>query len=141
MYLGKFFICSCIVSHCCSYCALQVFDKCLLGIFSLVWTSMSTKFWGLSCFLIRNMFGSLVVYLTHLAPHVHSPCFGHALHIATSCTHLCFACLALVYILFPHPQHVMFYFILCSILFLILYLLFELHFLIHLVPFMHHYPR
>ena len=27
MYLGKFFICSCIVSHCCSYCALQVFDK------------------------------------------------------------------------------------------------------------------
>ena len=27
MYLGKFFICSCIVLHCCSYCALQVFNK------------------------------------------------------------------------------------------------------------------
>ena len=42
--------------------------KCLLGIFSLVWTLMSTKIWSFSCFLIRNMFGSLVVYLRHFAP-------------------------------------------------------------------------
>ena len=78
--------------------------KCLLDIFSLVKTPMSTKVWGLSCFLIRNMFGSLVVYLTHLAPHMHFSCFGHALHITTSCTHLCYPCHALVYTLFPHPS-------------------------------------
>ena len=51
--------------------------KCLLGIFSLVWTLMSTKIQGFSCFLMRNMFGSLVVCLTHLAPHVHFPCIAH----------------------------------------------------------------
>ena len=78
--------------------------KCLLGIFSLVWTPMSTKLWGFSCFLIRNMFGSLVVYLTHLAPHLHFSCIGHALHIATSCTHLYHPCHALVYTLFLHPS-------------------------------------
>ena len=76
--------------------------KCLLGIFSLVWTPMSTKLWGFSCFLIRNMFGSLVVDFTHLAPHVHFPCIGHALHIATSCTHLCYLCHALVSTSFLH---------------------------------------
>ena len=53
--------------------------KCLLGILSLVWISMSTKLWGFSCFLIRNMFGLLIVYLTNIAPHVHFPCIGHAL--------------------------------------------------------------
>ena len=78
--------------------------KYLLGIFSLVWTSISTKFRGFSCFLIRNMFGSLVVYLAHFALHVHFPCFGHALHIATSCTHICYPCHALVYTLFLHPS-------------------------------------
>ena len=78
--------------------------KCLLGIFSLVWTLMSTKLWGFSCLLISNMFGSLVVYLTHLASHVHFPCIGHALHIATSCTHLCYPCHALVYTLLRHPN-------------------------------------
>ena len=52
--------------------------KCLLSIFSLVWTPMSTKLWGFSCFLIRNMFGSLVMYLTHLAPYVHFPCIAHS---------------------------------------------------------------
>ena len=52
--------------------------KCLLDIFSLVWTPMSTKLWGFSCFLIRNMFGSLVVYLTHLTPHVHFSCIAHS---------------------------------------------------------------
>ena len=92
--------------------------KCLLGIFSLVWTPMSTKLWGFTCFqtpmstkiwgftcfLIRNMFGSLVVYLTHLVPHVHFPCIGYALHIATSCTHLCHPCHALIYTLFLHPS-------------------------------------
>ena len=77
--------------------------KCLLGIFSLVWISMSIKLWGFSCFLIRNMFGSLVVYLTHLAPYVHFSCIGHALHIVTSCTHLCYPCHALVYTLLRHP--------------------------------------
>ena len=78
--------------------------KCHFGIFSFVWTLMSTKFWGFSYFLIRNMFGSLVVYLTHLASHVHFPCIGHTLHIATSCTHICCPCHALVYILFLHPS-------------------------------------
>ena len=78
--------------------------KCFLDFFSLVWTPMSTKLWGFSCFLIRNMFGSLVVYLTHLAPHVHFSCIGHALHLATSCTHLCYPCHALVFTLFLHPS-------------------------------------
>ena len=78
--------------------------KYLLCIFSLVWTPMSTKLWGFSCSLIRNMFGSLVLCLTHLAPHVHFPCIGHALHIATSCTHICYPCHALVYTLFLHPS-------------------------------------
>ena len=82
--------------------------KFILGIFSIVWTSMGAKLWSFSCFLIRNMFGLWVVYLTHLALHVHFSCIGHALHITTSCTHLCYPCLALVYILFPHPWHVMF---------------------------------
>ena len=90
-----------------------------------------------------NMFESLVVYLTHLAPHVHFSCIGRALHLATSCTHLCYPCHALVYILFLHPSiscffilacHV--YLILCSTLFC---LRFELHFLIHLAPFMNRY--
>ena len=78
--------------------------KCLLGIFSLVWTPMSTKIWGFSCFLIRNMFGSLVVYLTHLAPYGHFSCISPALHISTSCTHLCYLCHALVYTLLLHPS-------------------------------------
>ena len=104
--------------------------KCLLGIFSLVWTLMSTKIWGFSCFLIRNMFGSLVVYLTHLAPHVHFPCIGHALHIATFCTHLCYSCHALVPFFFILSCHI--YLMFCSILFC---LLFELHFSFILHPF------
>ena len=87
--------------------------KCLLGIFSLVWTLMSTKLWGFSYFLIRNMFGSLVEYLTHLAPHVHFPCFGHALHIANSYTHLCYPWSILCF--FILACHV--YLMLCSILF------------------------
>ena len=78
--------------------------KCFLGIFLLVWTPMSTKRWGFSCFLIRNMFGLWVMYLTHLAPHVHFSCIGHALHITTSCTHLCYLCHALFYTLFLHPS-------------------------------------
>ena len=78
--------------------------KCLLSIFSFVWTPISIKLWGFSYFLIRNMFGSLVVYLMHLAPHVHFPCFGRTLHIATSCTHFCYHCHALVYTLFLHPS-------------------------------------
>ena len=87
---------------------LSVHDRCLikylLGIFSLVWSLISTKFWGFSCFLTRIIFGLLVVYLTHLAPHVHFQCFGHALHIAISCTHLCYPCYALIYTLFLHPN-------------------------------------
>ena len=78
--------------------------KCLLDIFSLVWTPMSTKLWGFSCFLISKMFGSLLVCLTHLVPYVHFPCIGHALHIAISCTHLCYPCHVLVYTLFLHPS-------------------------------------
>ena len=108
--------------------------KCLLDIFSLVWTPMSTKLWGFSCFLIRNMFGSLVVYLTHLAPYVHFSCIGHALHIATSCIHLCYPCHAWpIPCFFILACHV--YLILCSTLFC---LRIELHFLIHLAPLMHH---
>ena len=78
--------------------------KCLLGIFSLIWTPMSTKLWGFSCFLIKNMFGSLVMYLTHFTLYVHCPCIDHALHIATSCKHICYPCYALVYTLFLHPS-------------------------------------
>ena len=78
--------------------------KCLLGIFSLVQTPMNTKLWVFSCLLIRNMFDSLVVYLTHLSPHVQFPCFGYALHIANSCTHFCYPCHALAYTLFLHPS-------------------------------------
>ena len=78
--------------------------KCLLNIFSLVWTPMSTKLWGFSYFLTRIMFDLLVVYLTHLALHVHFHCFGHALHIATSCTHLYYPCRALVCTLFLHAS-------------------------------------
>ena len=89
--------------------------KCLLGIFSLVWTPMSTKLWGFSCFLVRNMFGSLVVYLTHLAPHAHFPYIGHALHIVTSYTHLCYPCYALVYTFLLYPS-MSCYLMLCSIL-------------------------
>ena len=78
--------------------------KCLLGIFSLVWTPMSTKLWSFLCFLIRNMFGPLVVSFTHVDSHVHFPCFGHALYIATSYTHLCYPCHALLYTSLPHPS-------------------------------------
>ena len=78
--------------------------KCLLGIFSLVWTLMSTKLWGFSCFLIRNMFRLLVVYLTQLTPHVHFSCIGHTLHIATSCTHLCYPCHTLVILFFHRSE-------------------------------------
>ena len=129
-----------IVVHCVH---VRCLIKCLLGIFSLVWTLMSTKLWGFLFFYIRNMFDLLVVYLTHLASYVHFPCFGHTLHIATSCTHICYPCHALVYTLFLHRSipcffilecHV--YLILCSILF---YLRFELYFLIHLAFLMHHY--
>ena len=110
--------------------------KCLLGIFSLVWTPMSTKLWGFSYFLIRNMFGSLVVYLTHLAPHVHFLYFGHALHITTSYTHLLIPLLCIGLYLVSSSQHVMF--ILCFVVFCFV-LDFELHFLILLAPFMHYY--
>ena len=103
--------------------------KCLLGIFSLVWTPMSTKIWDFTCFLIRNMFSSLVVCLTHLAPHVHFPCIGYAFHIATFYTHICYPYHALVYTFFILACHV--YLMLCSTLFC---LKFELHFLIHLAP-------
>ena len=90
----------------------------MVFLFLLFWTLMSTKLWSFSCFLIRNMFGLLVVYFTHLVPHVNFSRFVYALHIATSCTHFCQPCHVLVYILFPHPQHVMFYFMLCCIVFL-----------------------
>ena len=110
--------------------------KCLLDIFSLVWTLVSTKLQGFSCFLTRNMFDSLVVYLTHLIPHVHFQCFSHALHIATSCTQPplahTFATLVMHWSIpgfFILAYHI--YLILCSILFC---LLFELHFSFILHP-------
>ena len=104
--------------------------KCLLGIFSLVWTPMSTELQGFSCFLIRNMFGSLIVYLTHLAPHVHFPCIQPPLvhTFATLVMHWSIPCF---FILACHV-----YLMLCSIL---LFLRFKLYFLIHLAPLMHHY--
>ena len=82
--------------------------NCLLDIFLLVWTLISTKLWGFLCFLIRNMFGLLVVYFTHLTPQVHFSCLAHAMHTTTSCTHICYPCHALFNILFPYPQHVMY---------------------------------
>ena len=108
--------------------------KCLLGIFSLVWTPMSTKLWGFSCFLIRNMYGSFVVYLTHLAPHVHFPCNGQ--HCTQPPLAHTFATLVIHWSIpyfFILACHV--YLMLCSILFC---LKIELHFLIHLAPLMHH---
>ena len=78
--------------------------KCLLDISLLVWTPMSTKLWGFSCLLIWNMFGSLVMYLTHIAPHVNFSCIGHTLHLATSCIHLCYPCHALIFTLFLHSS-------------------------------------
>ena len=71
--------------------------NCLLGSFSLIWTTMSTKLWGFSCFLTRNTFGLLVVYFTSLAPHVH------------------FSCLGLYFVSSSLACHV--YFMLCSIFF------------------------
>ena len=44
--------------------------KCFYDIFSLVWIPMSTKLWGFTCLLICNVFGSLVVFLTHYVPLV-----------------------------------------------------------------------
>ena len=108
--------------------------KCFLNIFSLVWTPMSTKLWGFSCFLIRNMFGSLVVCLTHLAPYVHFPCIGHGTQSPLAHT---FAILVMHWSMscfFILACHV--YLILCSIVF---FPRFELHFPIHLSPLMHHY--
>ena len=109
--------------------------KCLLGIFSLVWTLMSTKIWSFSCFLIRNMFGSLVVYLRHFAPH----CVFHALVMQCTLPPLAHTFATLVMhqstpCFFILACHV--YLILCSILFC---LRFELHFLIHLAPLIYHY--
>ena len=59
--------------------------KCLLGIFSLIQIPMSIKLWSFSCFLIKNMFSSLVVYLTHLALHSH---FLHTPLLPLSCISL-----------------------------------------------------
>ena len=111
--------------------------KCLLGIFSLIWTPMSTKLWGFSYLFIRNMFGSLVVYLTHFAPyyifpalvmHCTLPLPPLARTFATLVMHWSTPCF---FILACHV-----YLMLCSILFC---LRCELHFLIHLAPLMHHY--
>ena len=88
--------------------------NCLLGIFSLVWTLMSTNLQGFSCFLIRNMFGLLVVYLTHLAPHVHFSCIAHSHLMHTPLLPL--PCLGLYLVSSSLACHV--YFILCSIVFL-----------------------
>ena len=101
--------------------------NCLLGIFALVWTPMSTKLWGFSCFLIRNMFGSLVVYLTHLTPQVLFPQLPFAHTFATLVMHWSIPCF---FILACHV-----YLLLCSTLFC---LRIELHFFIHLAPLMHH---
>ena len=100
--------------------------KCLLGIFSLVWTLMSTKLWGFSCFLIKNMFGLLVLYLTHLIPHVHFPCFGYAPFAPTFATLVIHWPIPYFFILACHV-----YLMLCSVLF---YLLFEIHFSFILQP-------
>ena len=78
--------------------------KCLLGIFSLVWILMSTKLWGFSSFLIRNMFSSLVVYFNTLCPTCAFFMHWSCMHLATSCTHLCYPCHALVFTLFLHPS-------------------------------------
>ena len=56
--------------------------KCLYGIFSLFWTPISTKFWGLPYLYMFNMFWSLVVCFTHFFPWV----LVHALIIHCTCT-------------------------------------------------------
>ena len=48
-----------------------------MAFFLLVWTLISTKLWGFACFLFRNMFASLVVYFTYIAPNVHFSCLAH----------------------------------------------------------------
>ena len=109
--------------------------KCLLSIFSLVWTPMSTKIWDFSCFLIKNIFGSLVVYLTHFAPH----CIFHTLVMHRTLPPLAHTFATLV-MYWSIPCFVVLachvYLMLCSIF---LCFRFELHFLIHFAPFMHHY--
>ena len=92
----------------------------LLGIFSLIWTPMSTKLWGFSCFLIRNMFGSLVVYLTHLTPHVHFSCIAHSRLLHTSLLPL--SCIGLY--LTSSSLHIMF-----TLCFVAFYFVFGLSFI------------
>ena len=111
--------------------------KCLLGVFSPVWTPMSTKIWGFACYLFRNMFALLVMYFVNLTPLVHFSFLARALHITTSCTHLCTPCHALINVLFTHlidhfaslECHI--YFMLCSIL-LLMYFVFCLCLISHL---------
>ena len=65
-----------------------MYTRCLIkyfyGIFFTHLDSlMSTKLWGFARFLFRNMFTSLVVHFTYLAPNVHFSCLAHChlLHI------------------------------------------------------------
>ena len=78
--------------------------KFLLGIFSLVWTSMSIKLWGFSCFLIRNMFWFIGCIFNTPYPAFALFMLWSCIALATSCTHLCYPCHALVYTLLSHPS-------------------------------------
>ena len=51
-------------------CILGVWWNASMTYFPLVWIPMSTKLWDFTCLLIFNMFGSLVVFLTHFVPLV-----------------------------------------------------------------------
>ena len=110
--------------------------KCFLGIFSLIWTPISTKLWGFSCFLTRIMFGSLVVYLTHLALHVHISmlwsCIAHSHLLHTPLLPL--SCIGLH--LISSSQYVM-----ITLCFVAICFVFCLNFTLqHLAPLMHHSP-
>ena len=89
--------------------------KFLLGIFSLVWTPMSIKLWGFSCFLIRNMFWFIGCIFNTPYPVC-------ALFMLWSC------------IVHSHLLHTPLLPLSCIVL-----SWFELHFFIHLAPLMHHY--
>ena len=105
--------------------------NCLLDIFSFVWILISTKLWGFSCYLIRNMFDLLVVDFMHLTPYVHFSWLAHALHTASYCTHtplLPLPCLGQYLVFTSLVCHI--YFMLCSILFL-RYFVFCLNFISH----------
>ena len=99
--------------------------KCPIGIFSLIWTLMSTKLWGFSCFLARNMFD--FVFYTPFPTYAFlmlCSCIAYSHLLHTPLLHM--SCLGLYLVSSSSACHV--YFILCCI-FKVFCPLFELYFL------------